>query len=153
MRIPTPHCSLSRQSRAARCLVEELNIDINIRGDEGLTAREKIETEGEFPLVAEYLKGVEGGGDASSQGLRDNADGPEELAPLPDGLSLTVGTPGEAGEVPAEPDPVFRQRIEQLAARADFHTPQGQADLRELVEDAIASQRQSSDRNVRPRQG
>src|SRR6478735_11436939 len=44
---------------AAQVLVEELGANINHRGSEGLTAREKIEAEAEFPAVAEYLAMIE----------------------------------------------------------------------------------------------
>ncbi|CAK7217305.1 hypothetical protein SCUCBS95973_003103 [Sporothrix curviconia] len=50
------------------------------------------------------------------------------------------------------PDPELRRRIEELAARPDFHTEQGQAELRQLVEDAILGQDLGEERNVRPRQ-
>ncbi|KAH7160091.1 hypothetical protein B0J13DRAFT_120918 [Dactylonectria estremocensis] len=44
---------------AAQVLVEELGADIKHRGSEGLTAREKIEAEGDFPAIAVYLSKVE----------------------------------------------------------------------------------------------
>ncbi|UZP35658.1 hypothetical protein NXS19_003474 [Fusarium pseudograminearum] len=44
---------------AAQVLVEELGADVGHRGLEGLTAREKIEAEGDFPVVAEYLLKIE----------------------------------------------------------------------------------------------
>lgn len=148
---------------AARILVEELSLDTSLRGDEGTTAREKIESEGDFPEVAEYLRGRE---QANGQGVNGttpeaaavvngdvNGDG-EELPPVPQGLEVAFGTMSEA-EVGggAAPDPEFRRRIEELAAREDFHTEAGQAELRRLVEEAIAGEDLGEERNVRQREG
>jgi uncharacterized protein len=59
----------------------------------------------------------------------------------------------EEGEMDGQaPDPEFRRRIEELAARADFETPEGQAELRRLVEEAVTGEGLSEERNVRPRQ-
>lgn len=144
---------------AARCLVEELKLDRTITNDDGQTAREKIQEEGEFPLVAEYLTGLEQGLAAVVNGAATNGGGadvtaapPMELPPVPEGLAVTVGTMSEPQEVVDLPDPEFRRRIEQLAEREDFHTPEGQAELRRLVQDAIAGEDLAEDRNVRQRQ-
>jgi hypothetical protein len=51
-----------------------------------------------------------------------------------------------------QPDPELRRRIEELAAREDFQTAEGQAELRRLVEEAIGGQGFSDERSVRPRQ-
>ncbi|KAL2104726.1 hypothetical protein VUR80DRAFT_9765 [Thermomyces stellatus] len=127
---------------AARCLVEELGADPTIRGSEGMTAREKIQGEGDFPLVAEYLEKKEG--TAGPQG--QEAPPPP---PLPEGLKFTVGTMDVEKDVPDEVDPEFRRRIQELAERDDFHSAEGQAELRKLVEDAVLDQGISDDRNVR----
>ncbi|POR39003.1 Ankyrin repeat-containing protein P1E11.10 [Tolypocladium paradoxum] len=134
---------------AAKALVEELAVDAQHRSSEGLTAREKIEAEGDFPAVAAYLAAVE----------RNNADDsvesvaaaaiPDVINPPPEGMKLTVGTMDQAEHVPSQVDPEFRRRIEELAQRDDFDTPTGQADLRKLVEDAIMDQGLSGERNVR----
>lgn len=139
---------------AARCLVEELGLDAEIRGDEGMTAAEKIAAEGDFPLVADYLHGIS---------KKDNGDGvlvDGNLPTPPEGLSVRVGAlPVSEGNDIAngvvdgtEPDPEFRRRIEALASRDDFHTEEGQAALRQLVEDALSGQDSTEDRNVRARQ-
>lgn len=160
---------------AARCLVEELGLDPDIRGDEGMTAAEKIAADADFPLVAEYLMGLQSVLAAAAEVLVDGT-----LPPPPEGMTVTMGTmaaPAEvgtsassasngeeasssragaetsgSGDSEGAPDPEFRRRIEQLAARPDFHTEQGQAALRQLVEDALAGQDLTEERNVRPRQ-
>ncbi|KAK4200357.1 hypothetical protein QBC40DRAFT_71293 [Triangularia verruculosa] len=128
---------------AARILVEELKIDAKITNDEGQTAREKLEAEEEFPEAAEYLAGLEGGA-SSANGT--------ELPPAPQGLKVTVGTMDEAEASEQQLDPEFRRRIEELAARDDIHTPEGQAALRQLVEEAIGVEGLAEERSVRPRQ-
>ncbi|KAI5867350.1 ankyrin repeat-containing protein [Durotheca rogersii] len=144
---------------AARLLVEELGADVTIRGSEGYTAYQKIAEEGDFPQVAEYLKAKEAVRDAQNHLLNgvNGGDGrrvageQDPVPSLPEGLNISVGTmqPGEADEL--EPDPEFRRRIEELARRDDINTEAGQAELRQLVQDALASQN-ITDRNVRPRQ-
>lgn len=159
---------------AARVLVEELGLDASIRGEEGTTAREKIEAEGDFPDVAEYLRTkeatagqVNGAGEAredgnggqvngqvngqDNDGVNGNGDG--VLPPVPQGLSVNFGTMSEGEVAGASLDPEFRRRIEELAAREDFHTDAGQAALRRLVEEAIAGEDLAEERNVRPREG
>lgn len=129
---------------AAKCLVEELGADVMARSAEGLTAGEKIEGEGDFPLVAEYLQ-KKAGQDVQGQ------NGREALQPLPEGLKFTVGTMDVERDLPDEADPEFRRRILELAERDDFHSAEGQEELRMLVEDAVLDQGISDDRNVRRR--
>ncbi|OTB01668.1 hypothetical protein M426DRAFT_63654 [Hypoxylon sp. CI-4A] len=136
---------------AARLLVEELGADIAIKGSEGYTARQKIAEEGDFPEVAEYLQTKEAG---SAQSLLNgngiNGD-TTAVPPLPEGLNVSVGTMTPADDNDLEVDPEFRRRIEELAERDDFHAAAGQAELRQLVQDAVADQ-STTDRNVRARQ-
>ncbi|KAK7959675.1 uncharacterized protein PG986_004529 [Apiospora aurea] len=131
---------------AARVLVEELNIDVNAKNAEGQTALEKITEEDEFPQVAEYLR--EAGGQTLSNGSVAPGEGATATSQLPP-------APGGYGGYPEEQeldiDPEFRRRIEELAGRDDFHTEEGQAALRRLVQDAIGEQN-LDDRNVRQRQ-
>ena len=122
----------------AKLLVEELHADISIRGEENKTAREKIEEDGDFTDVAVYLriKELEGAGDGSASSLL-NGDGSQQPLPLPNGVTIDIGTMApeeDAGEVA---DPELRRRIEELAQRDDFQGPSGQAALRELITDAI----------------
>lgn len=160
---------------SARCLVEELGLDPSLTGDDGLTAAEKIAGEAEFPQVAEYLMGLQSVLAAANDVLVEG-----ELPPPPEGMRVTMGTmpvtPAAATVEDAEeeggnnnggegssasafedalgglPDPELRRRIEELAARPDFHTEQGQAELRQLIQDALLGQDLTEDRNVRPRQ-
>ncbi|KAF2088784.1 hypothetical protein K490DRAFT_38061 [Saccharata proteae CBS 121410] len=123
---------------AARCLVEELGADTGVRNLEGLTAEERIEGEGEWVLVGAYLRDVEGsanGGAASGA----NGDGLRHPPPLPNGLKINMNTVSEeeAGMDQEGADPEFRRRIEELAAREDFQTEAGQAELRALVREAV----------------
>ena len=126
----------------AQCLVEELHINVEVRGDEGMTAAEKIEQEGDFLDVAAYLQSV-------SAGQANGNSVPEETAggssthppPLPPNVTVDVGTmadPSLDGEA-QEPDPEFKRRIEQLAAKDNFHGEEGQRELRDLITDAVRS--------------
>ncbi|CAK7272337.1 hypothetical protein SEPCBS119000_005071 [Sporothrix epigloea] len=167
---------------SARCLVEELGLDPTLTGDDGLTAAEKIAGEAEFPEVAEYLVGlqsvlvaaedvlVEGVLPPPPEGLRVTM-GTMTAAPTAEDTEHSTGASSNShsgaegsseGAVAAAvsdedalgglPDPELRRRIEALAARPDFHTAQGQAELRQLVEDALLGQDLGEERNVRPRQ-
>lgn len=133
---------------AAKLLIE-LGADPLHKGSEGLTAREKIEIEGEFPNVAAYLSTVEN--DSNVERTATDAI-PETIPPPPEGLKFTIGTMDQVEDVPTQVDPEFRRRIEELASRDDFHTPEGQADLRRLVEDAMADQGLGDERAVRSKQ-
>lgn len=139
---------------AAKVLVEELGLDPKITNSEGLTAKEKIAAEDDWPEVAEFLASIETGDQATAAAAETNGDpaAPAELPPVPEGLEVTMGTMNEAEASNLEVDPEFRRRIEELASRDDLQTPEGQARLRELVEDAVADQGLSEERNVRPRQ-
>ncbi|KAF1953379.1 hypothetical protein CC80DRAFT_527358 [Byssothecium circinans] len=125
----------------ARCLLEELGADPGIRNNEGKTAEEKfLEEEGEVNDVYRYLKSVRIG--AGGEGVANIAPGVVEAEdvhappPLPNGVKVEVGTMAEdaAGEAP---DPEIRRRIEELAARDDFQTEEGQRELRNLVEEVV----------------
>ena len=128
---------------AAWCLVEELKLDPTLVGNEGRTAAEKIADDGDFPDVAEYLSGLQAVLDAASDVLVDGT-----LPPPPEGVTVTMGVAPASeveggfadGEDALPADPEFRRRIEELAARPDFHTDAGQAELRRLVEDALLGQ-------------
>ncbi|OJD37660.1 ankyrin repeat protein [Diplodia corticola] len=151
---------------AARCLCEELGADVAARNDDGQTAEEKVDAEGDFPLVAAYLRsrmpgagGGGGGGDGAPSAdvaawHQDGADALTHPPPLPDGIKVNVGTMS-ASDVPEDVvDPEFRRKIEELAAREDYQSEEAQAELRRLVEGAIGgmkSDAQSQDRNVRRR--
>ncbi|KAK3672261.1 hypothetical protein LTR78_007801 [Recurvomyces mirabilis] len=134
-------------------LLIELGIDVNLRNSEGQTAEEKLDHEDEQPEIAAFLHQQR---TTSSRTTSDttstqpngngngNGNGNETLdrpPPLPNGIHINVGTmaPDEAGEAP---DPEFRRRIEELAAREDFQTEEGQRELRSLVEDVVGGIRE-----------
>jgi ankyrin repeat protein len=131
--------------KAAKVLVEELAADTLHRGSEGLTAREKIEAEGDYPEVAAYLSTIEAKKDIEKT-IEEVL--PETIPPPPEGMKVTVGTMDETQDIP-ELDTEFRRRIEELAQREDFDTAQGQDELRKLVEDAVLGQGLGDERNVR----
>lgn len=121
--------------RLAKELIE-LGTDPNVKNSEGQVAAEKLDDEDEQPAVAAYLKDlVAGSSDGTAHATQTN--GVHAPPPVPGGMQVNVGTmrADEAGEAP---DPEFRRRIEELAARPDFQDEAGQAELRRLVEDAIS---------------
>ncbi|KAL8877499.1 MAG: hypothetical protein Q9198_004496, partial [Flavoplaca austrocitrina] len=137
----------------ATILVEELDCDTSLKNEEGLTAEEKIRTEGDFVTVADYLRTVSARA-ASGSSPNDVSDAQrrqeeEPLPPLPPNVTVNMGTTTE-DEVPEEVDPTFRARIEELASREDFQGEEGQKQLRELVTDAV---RKVEGRDVRRRVG
>jgi hypothetical protein len=136
---------------AARVLVEELGLDAKLQNEEGQTAGVKIEAEADWPEVAEYLQGLEGASSSAVNGTAPS-DGGMDLPPPPEGLQVTMGTMSEAEADGQQPVPELRRRIEELAARADLQSPEGQAELRRLVEEAIGGEGFSDERSVRPRQ-
>lgn len=137
----------------AKCLVEELNIDHNRRNDEGLTARETIESDGTFPEVAAYLRQV-AGIPGEVPGSLSAGDALNPAPPLPPNLKVNLGTMSEqeANAGIGEVDPEFKRRIDELAAREDFQSEAGQNELRRLVMDAIqGSDIDTQDKQVRRR--
>lgn len=131
----------------------KLGVSLDATNSEGQTAAEKLDDEDEQPLVAAYLKDAAiepaeaaastlaqtGGANdtvAAASGTVSNGDGLNHPPALPNGVQVNVGTmrQDEAGD---EPDPEFRRRIEELAARQDFEGEEGQRELRELITDAV----------------
>lgn len=153
----------------AKLLVEELGVDLAIRNDEGKNARERIEEEGDFTDVAVYLRIKElesmGNGDTAtaqvnSAGLTNGVSSTTEETnglnglnrppPVPEGISVNIGTMSsdEVGEDVVDPE--FRRRIEELAAREDFEGEDGQRALRDLITEAVRGQ-VGEEREVRQR--
>ncbi|GAB7363868.1 hypothetical protein MBLNU230_g4432t1 [Neophaeotheca triangularis] len=131
----------------------KLGVALNATNSDGQTAAEKLDDEDEQPLVAAYLReaGSEpaeaaastiaqtGGANASqaaASGTVPSGDVLQHPPAMPNGVQVNLGTmqQDEAGE---EPDPEFRRRIEELAARQDFEGEEGQRELRELIADAV----------------
>lgn len=139
----------------AKCLVEELGIDQSIKNDEGLLAQETIEQDGSFPDVATYLKSIPTHTqDSLSNGAGSSGQGSQAPPPLPPNVTLNVGTMPEDGAEGDEqsPDPEFRRRIEELASRDNFHTEDGQQELRDLITDAVRGvHAENNSRDVRRR--
>ncbi|KAK3725114.1 hypothetical protein LTR37_000625 [Vermiconidia calcicola] len=134
----------------------ELGVRFGIQNNDGQTASEKLDDEDEQPEVAAYLKQfaeqssptVTSGNDhtagSTSSTVNGNAtitngetNGIHPPPPLPGGVQVNVGTM-HANEVGGEPDPEFRRRIEELAARQDFEGEEGQRQLRDLIADAVS---------------
>ncbi|ETI22187.1 hypothetical protein G647_06260 [Cladophialophora carrionii CBS 160.54] len=132
---------VAETGEAVRCLVEELHVDLQVRNEDGMDALEKFESEQEFPEVAAYLR-IHAAEASTAQTTHAGAglapNGVQHPPTLPPNVSISIGTESDTtGIVDQEPDPGFRQRIEELASREDFHTEEGQRDLRELISDAV----------------
>jgi hypothetical protein len=136
----------------AKCLVEELGVDAKIKNDEGLMAEDTIENDGTFPEIAAYLRGVTG--TSALETLEQPIRELNGVPPLPPNISVNIGTMSEEeanggiGEIDSE----FRRRIDELAAREDFHSEAGQSQLRALIADVIRGVgAETQDRDVRRR--
>ena len=131
-----------------------LGVSIDAKNNEGQTAAEKLDDDDEQPIVAAFLRHAAGGasveeaasvvaqtgGAADSGAALNGTNGVDDvngLPALPGNVKVNVGTM-DAGEAGEEPDPEIRRRIEELAARPDFQTEQGQAELRQLVTEIIS---------------
>ncbi|EHY56063.1 hypothetical protein HRR83_006558 [Exophiala dermatitidis] len=134
----------------AKCLVEELHVDLGAQNDEGMTAVEKFEAEQEYPDVAAYLREHSSSPGANRAGPVTN--GGQHPPPLPPNVSINIDTAPDptANNLDQEPDPEFRRRIEELASRDNFHTEEGQRELRDLITDAVRGVG-SGEREVRRR--
>lgn len=145
---------------SAKCAVEELGTSPGrLNGGERKTAEEKIEEDGEFPEVVAYLRDMRQKSatehqtsskyeQPSDRGASNGVHPPR----LPDGVNINVMTVEEGADGAGEPDPEFKRRIEELAAREDFQGEEGQRELRDLVTDAVSGlTRDSNARNTRPR--
>ncbi|KAK2771059.1 hypothetical protein FQN53_005237 [Emmonsiellopsis sp. PD_33] len=129
----------------ARCLIEELGVDRNIRNNIGVKAEEVIASDGDFPLLIAYLQGPLATNDPS-QLLHSSAT-------IPPNVTVNLGSivdPAVNGDDGVDPE--FKRRIEELAARENFHTEEGQRELRELVTDALRGvNAETQERDVRRR--
>ena len=131
----------------------ELGADLTHRNEEGQTAEEKIEGDEEFPLVAAFLRqkasALQGDENAAANGAVSNGTAQQlgHPPPLPDGIKVNIGTMQEPEGEPVDPD--FRRRIEELAARDDFQSEEGQRQLRELVTEAVGGLREDAQSDER----
>ena len=137
---------VAEDMEVAKCLVEELKIDTSLRNDDEQTAREKFEAEGEYPDVANYLSH----GSAVASELAQSSYPP----PLPPNVRLNFGNEIVEEDIPdQQPDPEFRRRIEELASRENFHSEEGQQELRDLITDAVRGVNQEERDSQRRRVG
>lgn len=140
----------AENAEVAKCLVEELSADWRLRNTDGKSAEEKIaEEEDEANEVHQYLKTLRTG--EATSGAAAETEGIHPPPPLPNGVKINVGTMEEdaAGDVP---DPEIRRRIEELAARDDFQTEEGQRELRDLVSEVVTGiSAEQTGRSVRRR--
>ncbi|WPG99408.1 Hypothetical protein R9X50_00222200 [Acrodontium crateriforme] len=118
-----------------------LGVKIDMKNTDGQTAAEKLDDEDEQPEVAAFLKEIIGGsGDAATQnGIANGSstsNGIDAPSPLPNGVRINMGLMDQSEEG-GEPDPEFRRRIDELAARPDFESEETQRELRELVSQAL----------------
>ena len=74
---------------------------MNARNEEGQTAEEKIEAEGDYPLVAAYLRRRKTG-ISNGAAQQNGADALTHPPPLPDGIKVNVGSMS-ADDVPVAP--------------------------------------------------
>lgn len=127
-------------------LLLELGADLSHKNSDGQTAEDKIDGDEEFPLVAAFLrqKAAALAGQPATNGVVSNGT-TEQLMhppPVPEGIQVSIGTMQEPeGEAP---DPEFRRRIEELAAREDFQSEEGQRELRNLVTEAVSGLREDA---------
>ncbi|OAX80936.1 hypothetical protein ACJ72_04726 [Emergomyces africanus] len=129
----------------ARCLTEELGVDKDHKNHIGLKAEESIANEGDFPSLIEYLQG--------SQAVNNPDELLRSATSLPPNMTVNVGSiPDPATNGDEVVDPEFRRRIEELAASENFHTEEGQRELRQLVTDALKGvNAETQERDVRRR--
>jgi hypothetical protein len=147
------------ESEEVARLLLELGADVWWKNEDGLTAEEKIDADGEFPLVATFLRshiseiqarGSDGAASEHQAVTRNRATVAASETngtmphppPLPHNVKVNIGTMAEPEGEP--PDPEFKRRIEELAARDDFQTEEGQRELRTLIQDAVAGLRESA---------
>lgn len=131
--------------RTAKLLVEDLHADVTITNNDGKTAADTIEADGEYPLIASYLRGI----------LGQSAVVDAHIVPSNMQISMTV-TDETAESLPII-DEDFRKRIEDLATREDFVSQDAQEMLRTLVTSAVqqhiitGSEENEGARNVKSR--
>ncbi|EEH21040.1 hypothetical protein PABG_03271 [Paracoccidioides brasiliensis Pb03] len=129
----------------ARCLIEELGVDRDHKNHIGVKAEESIASDGDFPSLIQYLKG--------SQAVNDASQILNPSTAIPPNVNVNIGSmPDPAANGDELVDPEFRRRIEELATSENFHTEEGQQELRQLVTDALRGvNAETQERDVRRR--
>ncbi|RPA95333.1 ankyrin [Choiromyces venosus 120613-1] len=138
----------------ARILVEELGADVGHKNLMGLSAADTIEEDGQFPLVAAYLRGLEAG--AGGGGSGEDEEGGMTYPKPPPGISVDLSAAEDTSETLPPVDDALRRKIEELATREDFNSEETQRELRSLVtqavHDHVMDTGEEEERSVRPRQ-
>lgn len=137
---------------AAQSLLEEIGVDASLKNLTGLTAEERIREEGDFVVVADYLKEtrLRSSGNPDVPPSLNGEQNAEHPPPLPPGVQLRVGSLENEEDLGSVTDGALKQRIEELASREDFHGEEAQNQLRELITDAVRGT-DGDQRDVRPR--
>lgn len=161
-----------------RTLVNEFNVTVDLKDEDGETALFVAETVDCAKLLVEELHADitirNHEGKTARDKIVEESDFPEvavylrvkELEaqvngssdfatngihvppPLPEGISMNIGSIAPE-DVGEVVDPEFRRRIEELAAREDYEGEEGQRRLRELVTEALRGE--VNERDVRQR--
>lgn len=116
-----------------------------------LQAADVIEGEGDFPLLAAYLRSVQSD-DQGENPTNGTVTSNSSVSLNPD-VSVRMSTMEQGEDLPPV-DEDFRRRIEELASRGDLNSEEGQRELRRLVTEAVHQHviEPESSRNVRLRQ-
>lgn len=124
----------------AKVLVEELGANVDHTNSSGMTAADSIEEDGSFPLVAAYL--------------RDRKPSDPVIPKPPPGVSVNLSAEEDVSESLPPVDEALRQRIQEMASRANFESEETQRELRELITQAVQEHVIEPDavRNIRQRQ-
>ena len=109
----------------AKFIVEELKADFKIKNEEGQTAADYIEEEGEYPELAQYLRSL-----SHDKPETTNGSALEGL-PIPgsvDGHAIRYSMEEDVGDI----DPESRRKLEEIA-----NSENPEEALRELVTSAV----------------
>ena len=140
----------------------DLGADASRRNDESLTAEEKIEEEGDFPLVAAFLRTYVSHTEPDVTTVTPNSNGHTKAEARADSPPLSHPPPIPSRDIRistsymtdpdttdelelGEPDPEIRRRIEELAASGEFESEAGQRRLRELVAEIVGGLRREAE--------
>ena len=139
----------------ARALVNDLSADLETMNEEGVSvaenAAQQADDEEGSPRqrwigVCDYLRQAEGSDGQNHSGVTRQEEEDARAPPrLPEGMRIDMRAVPEAeAEEGGEPDSDFRRRIQQLAARGDYESAEGQGELRRLVEDALGGLKENA---------
>ncbi|RPA82209.1 hypothetical protein BJ508DRAFT_93178 [Ascobolus immersus RN42] len=138
------------ESVNAAKIVLELGGDLYHQNNEGLTAADYIEEDGDHPLVAAYLRSrMEPS--TTHAGLRSATSNP--IAQPSEDVSISVSAAQDLAEMLPPVDEALKRKIEELAGRQDFDSEDAQNELKNLVREAVQKHvlGEEEDRNVRSR--